>query len=385
MADINVLISNGTCYKSTDEESYRDYIPCGNVASGQHYQCCSKGDICLSSNACFNIGDSQNTYLAGCTDQSYKADACPNKGVYAMQEWVGLTHCDGEHNKRGLDVDWLGCDEDLGQPSVTSGNRTCDCTNRADMVPLFTDGQILTKHASLPRTLSGTIIFVEGYKPTAASSPTQQPSKVDDGGVTGTPAPEASSGTGTPAAAVSASPSSSSLSTTALAGIGAGAGVGVIIIVIAFVFLALRYRRLKAEKETGYRGLRPSPAGTSGPSSLGKTDDGNYDGQASPNAFPSAGTPAQHYHHSGDNSGHSHGFFKAELPADSPNVYQAYDPDRDRWVPPLSAISERSNETMMNSPSPLVSPQSTGETAAAHGAQHGQRSGGMDPIYEMQA
>ncbi|KAK7967263.1 uncharacterized protein PG986_001540 [Apiospora aurea] len=424
MVEINVLISNGTCYKSASEESYTAYIPCGNAASGQHYPCCSKGDMCMSSNACFNPlhypscfhsipphpghlnRTAETTYLAGCTDENYKADACPNKGIYDNQEWVGLTNCKSEQSKRGQDVPWIGCEEDIDEPSLNYGNQSCHCTpDRADRSILFMDGQTLTRHANLPRSSGGTINFADGYTPTAVTSPTTQPSKSNDGDVTGTATstatPEATSEN--PAAAATAQSGGSGLSTAALAGIGVGAGVGAIIL-ITFAFLALRYRRLKAKKEPGYQGLRPSPAGANG----ARTDGNNYDFKASPNLIANANPPA--HHHSGDNNGHAHGFFKAELPADGPSTivpsiettpsppltrqgqqqprpiqFQAYDPDRDRWVPPLFAISERSNETMMASPNPYISPQSTGETVGAHGTQHGQRSGGMDPIYEMQA
>ncbi|KAK8035163.1 peptidoglycan binding domain-containing protein, partial [Apiospora rasikravindrae] len=444
MADINVLISNGTCYKSASEESHMDYIPCGNAASGQHYPCCSKGDMCMSSNACFNgeyerqhpeyqlhirsqplhypsgfhslthgnridtKGDFRTTYLAGCTDKNYKAGACPNKGIYDKQEWVGLTNCKRGQGKRGQDVAWIGCEEDIEEPSVNYGNQSCACSpDRADLSALFMDGQMLTKHANLPRTLGGTINFADGYTPTAASSPTTQSSMVNSGDVTGTAigtaTPEATSGD--PGAATPNS-GGSGLSTGALAGISTGAGVGGIIL-IAFIFLMFRYRRLKTKKESGYQGLRPSPTGTSGASSPGRIDGNNYDDKVSPNSITSANAPA--HNHSGDNNGVAHGFFKAELPAGSPNSivpsientpsppftqqgqqprtiqYEAYDPDRDRWVPPLSVISERSNEAMMNTPNPYISPQSTGETVAAHVTQHSQRSGGMEPIYEMQA
>ncbi|KAK8065796.1 hypothetical protein PG997_012543 [Apiospora hydei] len=383
MVEINVLISNGTCYKSASEKSYIDYIPCGNAASGQHYPCCSKGDMCMSSNACFN---------PGCTDENYKADACPNKGIYDNQEWVGLTNCKSEQGKRGQDVPWIGCEEDIEEPSLNYGNQSCHCTpDRADWSIPFMDGQNLTRHANLPRSSGGTINFADGYTPTAVTNPTTQPSKSNDGAVTGTATstatPDATSGNPAAATAQSGGPES-------------------------FHGRAGRHRcrsrpgRVhphRAKKEPGYQGLRPSPAGANG----ARTDGNNYDDKASPNPIANANAPA--HHHSGDNNGHAHGFFKAELPADSPSTivpsiettpsppitqhgqqqprpiqYQAYDPDRDRWVPPLSAISERSNETMMASPNPYISPQSTGETVGAHGTQHGQRSGGMDPIYEMQ-
>ncbi|KAK8063923.1 hypothetical protein PG996_008575 [Apiospora saccharicola] len=406
MADINVLISNGTCYMSANKESYEDYIPCGNAATGNHYQCCSKGDSCYSSNACFN-GDSRNTYIAGCTDENYNASACPFKGDYDNQEWVGVMHCAGKRGKRGQDTEWYGCEEDIDIPSVNKGNQSCHCTDLAELKPLFTDGQILTKFADLPRTSGGSINFQPGYTPTAvaATTPTlQEPTKAGDGGATSTAA------VSSPAAAA-ASSGKSGLSTPALAGIGTGAAVGFFVLVVFVGFLC---HRLTAKKNPDYHGLRPSATNASTPGHTDGSSNNNYGDKTSPNTINGANIPAQQQHHGGVSdgcSGHTHGFFKAELPADNPNVpipsietspspphthqeqqrpqplqYQAYDPDRDRWVPPLSAISERSNETMMmHSPVSCVSPQSTGgEPISAHGTQHGQRSVGMEPIYEMQ-
>ncbi|KAK8101089.1 hypothetical protein PG999_011463 [Apiospora kogelbergensis] len=387
MADANLLISNGTCYMSANKEAYKDYIPCGNAASGQHYQCCSTGDTCLSSNACFNF-DYRTTYLVGCTDESYKAGVCPNKGDYSNQQWVSLIHCDNSP-ERSLDVGWFGCEEDLDKPYINSGNRDCLCSNRGDHSPLFFDGQILTNHANLPRTSGGTIAFSPGYTPTAAAS--NQPTKGSDGGTTVTSAPETSSGGGSAATGSAAASTTNSggpvLSKGALAGVSAGAGV-VAILLVALVFLVLRYRRIKTKNEPGYEGLRPSPAGTTRGfgGSPHNVDGSNCDDKVSPNTITPANTPVHpHHHQAGENNQEAHGYYKAELPADNPHPvipsagpslcplhtrreqqaqplqYTAYDPDRDRCVPPLSAISERSNETaMMHSPLPRVSQQSTG-------------------------
>ncbi|KAK6848998.1 hypothetical protein PG995_012831 [Apiospora arundinis] len=430
MADVNLFISNGTCYTSANIEAYEDYIPCGNAASGQHYQCCSRGDTCLASNACFN-NRFRNTYLAGCTDEHYKADTCPNKGEYDYQQWVGLVSCNAT-DESGIDLEWFGCDEaDKDEPSVDYGNQGCQCDNRVGHKVLFTDVRLLSSHAHLPRTSGGPIAFLDGYTPTAAATTTSGP--------TGALAPNASSGHGPAVKTASPSPvaapatSSSGLvhSKAALAGIGAGAGVGVILLLIALIFLVLRYRRLKAKKKSGYEGLRRSPAGITRGSGRSLPNDqlgngGNYGNEkVTPDTVTPADTPIYQQHHRvADNNGGLHGFYKAELPADNPSnadssadstpssppcthqeqrpqqpqplteAYRSYSPERDRYVPPLSAISERSNETMMmHSPLPPMSPQSpqnTGETAGSvsgssqgQGHGHGPRSGGMDPIYEM--
>lgn len=53
MDDIDVLISNGTCYYAVGMESSANVIPCGN-AENDFYSCCLAGDFCLDSHFCYN-------------------------------------------------------------------------------------------------------------------------------------------------------------------------------------------------------------------------------------------------------------------------------------------------------------------------------------------
>lgn len=53
MADINLLISNGTCYYDEGKASSDNVIPCGNAANDV-YSCCQAGDFCLDYSICYN-------------------------------------------------------------------------------------------------------------------------------------------------------------------------------------------------------------------------------------------------------------------------------------------------------------------------------------------
>lgn len=55
MDDIDLNISNGTCYFAPGVRAADNFIPCGNAAvEGYEKPCCNVGDKCVSSNACFN-------------------------------------------------------------------------------------------------------------------------------------------------------------------------------------------------------------------------------------------------------------------------------------------------------------------------------------------
>lgn len=55
MEDIDLNISNGTCYFAAGAQAADGFIPCGNAAlEGYAKSCCYVGDKCLSSQACFN-------------------------------------------------------------------------------------------------------------------------------------------------------------------------------------------------------------------------------------------------------------------------------------------------------------------------------------------
>lgn len=52
MRDINVQISNGTCYYDSGRKSSANIMPCGNAAYSV-YACCQQGDVCLDQSTCY--------------------------------------------------------------------------------------------------------------------------------------------------------------------------------------------------------------------------------------------------------------------------------------------------------------------------------------------
>ena len=55
MEFLDILKPNGTCYSNHNKEAADEYIPCGNAGLlGTHFACCSRGDKCLSNNACYH-------------------------------------------------------------------------------------------------------------------------------------------------------------------------------------------------------------------------------------------------------------------------------------------------------------------------------------------
>ena len=163
MSSPNNLVSNGTCYGSAGNELDKSFIPCGNSAFG-HVTCCGAGDVCLSHNACFGVhgtpGEygSDLTYLAGCTDESYNDDSCPEK--YGIdQPWIALTQCDDSGG------DWAPCRQE-GDPTTLQPGALCTCTDAASTTIAITGSTRLADIARLPQTTGGTIEFFGGNTPT---------------------------------------------------------------------------------------------------------------------------------------------------------------------------------------------------------------------------
>jgi hypothetical protein len=74
-------VAFGRCFfDDSGEEMPSRFIPCGNANFGV-VTCCESGDMCLSSNACYN-GQYGMTYVGGCTDETYQDDSCPDKGIW---------------------------------------------------------------------------------------------------------------------------------------------------------------------------------------------------------------------------------------------------------------------------------------------------------------
>ncbi|KAI5861218.1 hypothetical protein GGS23DRAFT_577602 [Durotheca rogersii] len=296
----DVDISNGTCYFNINNKANGLYIPCGNVAVGVDWACCLIGDLCMSSNACYHQ-NFEITYVAGCTDSTFRSPQCPHKGQFANQPWVGLQRCDP------LTDTWGGCEEDgKGDWPGRGPPAACKCDGDTQ---LFVDKPKLDYIASLPTSQGGFISWGDLGRPTIA--PTNIASTASDSTLTGpstTSAPpftttissvDLNATAGATPAQLSAVPSSDATATqapalpiAAQAGIGAGAGVGALLIGGVAVMLLLRKR--KAARADCARAETPSdlPEGTYIEPKL-------YDGNNGP------GSPAF--------SG-----FKSELPADEP-------------------------------------------------------------------
>ncbi|KAI1211645.1 uncharacterized protein F4807DRAFT_458541 [Annulohypoxylon truncatum] len=251
--DINA--SNGTCYYGVNIQAKDDYIPCGNVELGANWSCCVAGDICLGSSACYHR-HFDITYLAGCTDPSYKDSSCPFKGRFGSQQWVGLENC-----KYNNDI-WAGCKE-LDDVPGSRPPSACTCSKE---VEVLTDKPVLDNIGQLPTSSGGTISWYEGREPvftmmpptvaksataTVTSSsdqpsntvnPLSDPNATHPSTIVWNPSESTSSPvqvSTTPSTVVppssqpdlsASTPTGTNLSTAAQAGIGIGAGFGAILL-----------------------------------------------------------------------------------------------------------------------------------------------------------
>lgn len=175
----DIYISNGTCYGSAGNELDRSFIPCGNAAFGP-VTCCGAGDVCLSNNACFGVHGTPGsygadlTYLAGCTDESYRDGSCPDK--YGIdQPWIALTVCDDSGG------DWAPCPQE-GSPTTLQNGAYCSCTDAASTTVAINNSPRLADIARLPQTTGGTVSFFPGNEPTNTSPPVQTTGGGNGGG-----------------------------------------------------------------------------------------------------------------------------------------------------------------------------------------------------------
>ncbi|KAI0015150.1 hypothetical protein F4780DRAFT_115343 [Xylariomycetidae sp. FL0641] len=416
MGDIDLSISNGTCWANNNVALPAEYIPCGNVATGGSYACCHYGDNCLDKHACYHAKH-DITYLAGCTNQHYDGPACPKKGNYYDQQWVGLTRCDP-------DVDhWAGCPE---ADEVVGAELPTDCACNDTNSAILAAPSKIADVASLPQTLSGVISWFPGYEPTTAaaassssssSTTTTSSTATGDAGATGVssstatttseasteesptapPDPTTTQVIGSPAGA--SATSAATLSAGAQAGIGVGAGVGGLLVFSGLAFLLLRRRRRGTQPQPAFGGNaawdphphpHPHPAMGGGGSSSNK---GFFD--APPPPPPKNPYSAQE----------QAPFHKAELPVDneprsagasssimggSEGRFQAYDPrvhgdyERDR-ISRISGGTPGSPPSLPLSPATPVSPQTTGNPeAGAQQQQQQQQQPKDDAVHELQ-
>ncbi|EEY20115.1 conserved hypothetical protein [Verticillium alfalfae VaMs.102] len=135
MASRDAFISNGTCYLAPGQEAIDSMIPCGNDAFGR-VSCCQQGDMCLTSNACYNQQFGV-TYLAGCSDPTYDHRSCPDKGAFDGTPWVGLTYCNGTSEQ------WVACEQSGRQDALTEADQ-CWCP-QTDRTVAFTASSVSTE------------------------------------------------------------------------------------------------------------------------------------------------------------------------------------------------------------------------------------------------
>ncbi|RYP57513.1 hypothetical protein DL769_009428 [Monosporascus sp. CRB-8-3] len=231
MGNEEILMPNGTCYRSRDTEANGEFMPCGNAGFfNSHFACCSSGDRCLSSNACYNF-KRDITYIAGCTDPTYSHPSCPGKLNYASQEWVMLWRC-GNSNT------WSGC-KGTDFKSPKDEPTQCDCLDNNQILLMGS----LSTIAVLPTAPGETIAYLPGQAPTMQSAFSPSPA------ATLTPASSATPDT------------EFSLSTKA--GFGAGAVVGALLIGgIIYLALLLCKRKKKGGRQQDHAVQSPAPPQT---------------------------------------------------------------------------------------------------------------------------
>ncbi|KAH7029509.1 uncharacterized protein B0I36DRAFT_364043 [Microdochium trichocladiopsis] len=157
----NPNISAGKCYYKAGAEAADNFIPCGNSAFG-HYTCCQVGDNCIAADACFNYSQGI-TYIASCTDPTYRSPSCPQKGTVPNQQWSGITQCDAAAGT------WVNCQEAPDAVVVRDANPSCTCAGRK---PLFTASAFLEPIAQLPPVKGASISWFKGHEPGPSLTPT---------------------------------------------------------------------------------------------------------------------------------------------------------------------------------------------------------------------
>ncbi|OHW93451.1 hypothetical protein CSPAE12_07889 [Colletotrichum incanum] len=233
MSAPNPFITNGTCFHGPGEE-VEEWFPCGNAVLGDK-TCCQGGDMCLSSNACYN-GRFGITYLAGCSDPEYRHPSCPNKGAFSVQPWAGLVYCNGTSEE------WIAC-EQAARPATLTSADACWCPQTSRTVA-FTDSSILRNVVQLPTVLGGSVIWQPGHvpiptQPNVIPTPT---ATLTDAQTTSTAAGSSSlpQPTQTETRPVGAH---AGLTTGAKIGIGIGASGGSVFLIAVLIYLYFARRR----------------------------------------------------------------------------------------------------------------------------------------------
>ncbi|OAA61994.1 hypothetical protein SPI_04853 [Niveomyces insectorum RCEF 264] len=173
MTDIDVNISNGSCYQYYESPLDPRFLPCGNALAGIQ-TCCYAGDACLEDAACAGVRDGINvTYVAGCTSESFfdlRGDRCPPKP--AIDAWSPIVFCDD-----GTDQ-WAACTVS-DHPSTVVATAPCSCQHPGT-VPLSSTARFVAVNGGpdlqttgiLPTTAGGAMTWAAGFTPTIASTAT---------------------------------------------------------------------------------------------------------------------------------------------------------------------------------------------------------------------
>ncbi|KAI0131912.1 hypothetical protein BJ170DRAFT_611683 [Xylariales sp. AK1849] len=378
---VDVFQSNGTCYFNVHSLAGSTFIACGNAALPQlHWPCCSLGDNCLSSGACYNARWG-TTYLAGCTDPEFSASACTGKGIYHDQQFVGLVRCMKSNDYSRQEEEWAGCAEPVVDHLVQPEKCACDSTKTA----LFKDGPRLTNIAALPTSPGGSISFFSDMTPTALTlGPTRSLALTTT--TTQTSDPNLSTtqrvSSTTQAIPMESSSPESGLSTSAKVGLGAGIAVGALLIgIIVVLALLLRKRKKKHEEHEAKPFTQTDSSATPGSTNINtpmSTGFSGYKAELAAEDPPPSSTlvsplsplsPAQSQF-----SGQRH--------------YEAYNPDRHGDYARYSNMSELYDAHRGPSPASLVSPQNTGASLdrpnGGNGGNAGSTQRPMAPISELQ-
>ncbi|KAK8080725.1 hypothetical protein PG997_008543 [Apiospora hydei] len=274
MSDIDLVISNGTCYFATNRKAADTFIPCGNAANAA-YTCCLKGDVCLEGSVCFHPDGMRGhdlhsgMYGSGLWERRWglppqgkvrrPTDSRPG-AVPGLGRWLQARRAMGRLPRRQRQ------NRDDGVPSP------CSCSD-PDYQGLFRQKPTIEAVATLPTALGQTILFAKDHEPSllfaksspprAGSSsivppryttiiisvPTTRPSSVIV-----TNAPSTSSAAFLTDVTVSAKDTSTPDQEGLSAGAKAGIAVGVILAVLlssAIFFLAATMRRRHHRASTG--------------------------------------------------------------------------------------------------------------------------------------
>ncbi|KAI9779466.1 MAG: hypothetical protein M1835_004695 [Candelina submexicana] len=254
----------------------------------------------MSDNACFNTKTGV-TYIAGCTDSSYRDDACPSKPCGNDNVWASLVYCNGTSNKWSccggegnfptfVDICYCQDNSPAAFHAASTLNQMASLPYTASVVPLSSvsssDSGVVRIAAATTRTsssASGTTSSAASTAPTTSSNPpstSSSPSSsqastdgsksqaaasetsaaTSDGrsAASGTTAgaPSSASSSGVSAAPLTASQSSSASTVPAVGmstGVKIGVGVGIaggVLFIAVLVMLALVWRKRRQGRQT---------------------------------------------------------------------------------------------------------------------------------------